>query len=297
MAYYSKLENETLIKVTGDEKVTFLQGQLTQDIKTINQDQGALSAYCNPKGRIISLFEIFEYDNALYLSMTDQAADVTLDTIKKYAMFSKVTLEKSEDSCETYALWGKEADNIIKSLFGQPLRDKYQTISNDTSVAIKLPTKIPSYKIFVTKPLTINDATLLDLSNWYHFLIDNQYPVICAQTSEKFLPAELSLNELGAVSLSKGCFVGQEVIARMFYLGQTKKTLVKANYHHQGSVQLLDKIIDDKQKNIGEVVNATFDENTQSYYLLALINQSTLSSSNEITLFLNDDELKISSSI
>ncbi|MCF6776206.1 hypothetical protein L3V83_06420 [Thiotrichales bacterium 19X7-9] len=280
MTNLSHLTSDSLIKVDGIEKEKFLQGQITQNIELLNEDTPLFSAYCNAKGRIISLFEIFKSDEIIYLSMPKATAEVMLNIIQKYALFSKVTLSIT-DQYYTYAIWGEESENLI------------ETLPSD-AIIIQLKTSIPSYKIFTKAPIDINDSNIQSESQWQDFLIQSKYPTILPNNSEHFLPAELNLNSLGVISLSKGCYVGQEVIARMHYLGQTKKALYNGTVDTKlNNIQLKDKVLNQDHKAIGEVVNFSFNEEKQQTNLLVLMNQAAIKSASDKTFILNDNPIKL----
>ncbi|MCF6764992.1 hypothetical protein L3V82_04330 [Thiotrichales bacterium 19S3-7] len=281
MTNISHLTSETLIKVQGIDSEKFLQGQLTQDIQLLTQQTNLFSAYCNAKGRIISLFQVFKTNEAIYLSLAKSTANSMLEIIQKYALFSKVTLSVSDDYY-TYAAWGEAIEHFISQ--------------NTSSINLRIKTSKTSYKLFTKSPIATDntDVNYLSESQWQAFLISSKYPVILAENSEHFLPAELKLNQLDAISLSKGCYVGQEVIARMHYLGQTKKTLYYAvTTTKLDGIQLKAKIFNQKQKAVGEVVNYAFNEDKSQTELLVLMNQSAIADETNNTFTLNDNPITL----
>jgi len=160
--------NYGLLAVLGSDAKKFLQGQLTCDMGTISPSKSSMGAHCNPQGRVISLFYVLEHEDDYYLLMLKSMVPITMQTLKKYAVFFKVTLE-------------------------------------DASV------KLPSL---------VTDEQLKQ-----YFNIQKNIPRIHPETSGKFLPHELGLNKLNAISFNKGCYTGQEIIARMEYRGKLKSTL------------------------------------------------------------------------
>ncbi|OGT54636.1 MAG: hypothetical protein A3F43_04260 [Gammaproteobacteria bacterium RIFCSPHIGHO2_12_FULL_42_10] len=153
-----------LLKISGPDATTFLQGQLTCDIGKMTASQCHLALHCNREGRIISLFNIFLYQHDYYLFMPESMIPITLTALKKYAIFSKVSL----DVLRTHA--------------------------------IPIPT--------IPYP---------------------QLPAIYPETSGQFLPHELSLQKTDAISFNKGCYTGQEIIARIHYRAKLKKQLYQAH--------------------------------------------------------------------
>lgn len=159
-----------LLKIAGDGAKKLLQGQLTCHLDELSPTNSLLGAHCNPQGRIISLFRLFQLNDAYYLQMPRSLVPIAMAALKKYAVFFKVTLTDASDEFAT-----------------------------------------------VTPP-----------DNWHYSNIINKIPAIYPETTELFLPHELNLPELGAVSFTKGCYTGQEIIARMHYRGKTKNLLTAA---------------------------------------------------------------------
>lgn len=273
MNNFTELSQSSIIEVKGNDYKKFLQGQLTQDIEKLSNTQGSISAYCNAKGRMIALFEMIENNKTIYLLIPDQTADLMLEIIKKYAMFSKVTLTKN-NHLKTYALWGENAEQLLKENFNTELTKPYDTFSNEKLMIIRLKTAIPAFKIISHDKIEFKNLENQNENAWQHFLISQKIPVIFSENSEYFLPAELELDQLKAISLSKGCYVGQEVIARMHYLGQSKKTLIQARAEgNLAEINLKDRILDENNKLVGEVVNfeiSNEDKNKANLLIVAM---------------------------
>src|SRR5579864_7066324 len=110
-----------LIFVSGSDAATFLQGQITADIRTITATQPGFSAYCNPKGRIRALFRIFLHHECYFLQLPIGVLPSTLATLKKYARFSKVKLEDVSDQWQRIGIWLTHAD--LKAIDSMDLKD------------------------------------------------------------------------------------------------------------------------------------------------------------------------------
>lgn len=182
--------NLKYLKVTGIDATKFLQGQLTCDINQANPTKPLLGAHCNTKGRIESLFEIFKHDNAYFLLMPASIIQHAFDTLKKYALFSKVTLE------------------IIEL--------------NDSGLSIEFPNTF---------------------DEWRLQQINKGIPTLFPETIGKFLPHDLNLPALNAVSFTKGCYLGQEIVARMQHLGKPKWHMVATELPGNAGDELADKSI------------------------------------------------------
>lgn len=175
------------IKVSGPDAEKFLQGQLTCNVHSID-DNPKLAAYCDIKGRVEAIFYINIEKNSFYLQLPKEIAEQTLEELKKYAVFSKVEL-------------------------------KIQDINN-----------------------TYNEKEE----------IESGIPQVYNSTRSLFFAHDLNLPELGAVSFTKGCFRGQEIIARMQNRGNIKRKMYKFNI--DGSCSINEKIVDSNNKPVGIVV-------------------------------------------
>lgn len=157
------------LAVTGIDAKRFLQGQVTCNVEEVSETEFKLGAHCNPQGRVISFFRLFGTPENYFLLMPQDLIDVTINALKKYAIFFKVAM--TETPC---------------------------------------PETIPLENF--TLPLDIQAGI----------------PQIYATTSGKFLPHEINLQLINALSFDKGCYTGQEIIARMHYRGQLKTHMYRA---------------------------------------------------------------------
>ncbi len=214
-----------LLRIEGPDAKKFLQGQLTCNMENISADQAQLGAQCNPQGRIIHFFRLFYDNDHFYLQMQADMVPIALNALKKYAIFYKVTLSNASDSLKVIGYVGDQLQNyltkipekineIAKSdkLLILKLSDRYQ-IMGEPAVVISLWDKL----------IAENPSVSSDI--WKQFDFEENIPAIYPETSEKFLPHDLQLQHLNAISFNKGCYTGQEIIARMQYRGKIKNHL------------------------------------------------------------------------
>ncbi|WP_151193552.1 YgfZ/GcvT domain-containing protein [Cysteiniphilum sp. JM-1] len=221
MAYYIYEEFE-VIRVFGADCVKFLQGQLTNDVTSLNADNPMqLNALCNQKGRIIALFFMrFVAENDLLLALPRNLADQALQALRKYAVFSKISFETSDQHQLIYS-------------------------QNDDEKGFLLQHAI----VDVSKQL----VSSLNFDKVQKENICQQLPIIDIHNSESFLPAELNLDRLDVISYQKGCFMGQEIIARMKYRGNLKKSLL--SIETDKALPFAEKLQNVDGKNIADIVN------------------------------------------
>lgn len=233
-------EKYGLIAVSGTKASDFLQGQLTCDMREITHNQAGLGAYCNLKGRVRALFRIFLVADVYYIFLPKTLIPSVLAWLKKYAMFSKVELKDVSSDWEYFGLvqslpntafsknthvFNLTGENIQNSPEKEPINKK-QIVDNNVS------DKYSYYRsIIFSPPETISKELplpKLPAETWNLLDIRAGIPQIWLETTEKYLPHDINLPKLNAVSFNKGCYCGQEIIARMEYRAKLKRGLYYA---------------------------------------------------------------------
>lgn len=254
-----------LIKVAGQDAEKFLQGQLTCDIKKITPMTSLRGAHCNPQGRIISLFWIFFYENAYFLLMPKNLLATALTALKKYSVFYKASITDASNELTTVV---------------------YAEIPSNLTNVIIIP--VATYFMVIGKPETFQGIETPKNNNeaWKDMLITAKIPSIYAESSGKFLPHELNLQE-NAISFDKGCYTGQEIIARMQYRGKLKKHMYLATFSHSTAPSINTELFYENQGEIragGVIIDATNDK-------LLCVAEDEFAKNN--TLFFLDENVKI----
>lgn len=262
------------IKITGNDAKKFLQGQLTCNVETITAENSSMGAHCNPQGRVISLFYLFLFQQSYYLLMPSSMIPIAIKALKKYAVFFKI--EISDASNDMLAVGCEDAD--IKQINSQdfariPVASRF-IIAGEANAINQLCNHFPEK---------------MPLQKWKQLNIAEKIPALHPQTSEKFLPHEINLIPLNAVSFDKGCYTGQEIIARMHYRGKLKSQLYWAEVFSSTDIQCGSDIHSEQGKACGMVVDASHDVYNNKYNILITANDLAQ------PLFLNQDKLTIHS--
>ncbi|MDR3477503.1 MAG: folate-binding protein [Gammaproteobacteria bacterium] len=220
-----------LLHIAGVDAKKFLQGQITCDLNQISATQSLLGAHCNPQGRILSLFRLFSFHENYYLQMPAALIPSAIDAFKKYAVFFKVTLQDASSSFHRAGFTGDGLQKIFPLL--PELADT--TAPEDNLLIIRLAGDEPRYELLGDKnaiddiAIQLQSKALTDpLNTWKYWNITAGIPGLYESTIGKFLPHEINLQLLNGVSFEKGCYTGQEIIARMHYRGQLKKRMYQA---------------------------------------------------------------------
>lgn len=166
-----------------------------------------MGAHCNPQGRIISLFYVTRIKDDFYMAMPQTLIPIAHAALKKYAPFFKAELHDADDS---YQLFGAFTTNDI----------------SDVSAEIPLPAHTNRKIIFMPSAWQPS-REILSYDEWKLLDMQEGIPAVYPETSGLFLPHDINLPDLNAVSFTKGCFTGQEIIARMHHRGKPKKHLYR----------------------------------------------------------------------
>ncbi|GAB2881744.1 folate-binding protein YgfZ [Microbulbifer echini] len=226
------------VSVSGPDSQKFLQGQLTCDLVNLPDGHSTLGAHCNPKGRMISAFSALKLSQSEFiLRMPRDLAPIAQQALAKYAVFFKTELRDISDEFHWLGLQGQNATHQASQILGfAPLSSgQVSTFEYDGQRCIAQSVNESQLSLLV--PASKAQELWLELSphseasgydQWQKGQIDAGIPQIDAATSEMFIPQMTNLHLLGGVSFKKGCYTGQEVIARMQFRGAAKRRLYRA---------------------------------------------------------------------
>ena len=207
------LDQLGLLRVGGPEAKEFLSRLVSCKLEPQNK-QPQLCSLCNPKGRILACFIVFYQNDAIYLQMPSELVEPTIQRLKMYMLMAKV-----------------ELDNVGDDLSGIGYIGFIRPKVEDDSTMLQAPGHLPRYFMYVrTNQIQTAWQHALDIGYapasydaWYYSNIACGIPSIYPPTVEKLTPQMVNLDLIDAVSFSKGCYPGQEVIARTHYLGKIKR--------------------------------------------------------------------------
>ena len=267
-----------LLQVTGKHAKQFLQGQLTCNLEEVNEHQTRLGAHCDVKGRVQTTFRLFFYQNAYYFLLPRHMVQHLLVALKKYAVFSKVDLSDVSDNWQKMGVYGSEIAALLRT---QKLYTKEENglVAHEPTLSLSIPGPSPRFILLSSshKSITfiVTTCSPQTLNDWYLFDIMAGVPTIYPETSAKFTPHQLNYPALGGVSFNKGCYIGQEIIARTQYLGKPKSRLYRVSFQANKQVlpgtSLLEK---GEQTSKGTVIMSAKDGFNHYQALVCLQNQA-----------------------
>jgi folate-binding protein YgfZ len=267
-----------LLQVTGKHAKQFLQGQLTCNLEEVNEHQTRLGAHCDVKGRVQATFRLFFYQNAYYFLLPRHMVQYLLVALKKYAVFSKVDLSDVSDNWQKMGVYGSGIAALLRT---QKLYTKEENglLAHEPTLSLSIPGPTPRFILLSSSHKSITSIVTTcspqTLNDWYLFDIMAGIPTIYPETSAEFTPHQLNYPALGGVSFNKGCYIGQEIIARTQYLGKPKSRLYRvsfqANKHALPGTSLLGK---GEKTRKGTVIMSAKDGFNHYQALVCLQNQA-----------------------
>ncbi|MBN2976847.1 YgfZ/GcvT domain-containing protein [Pseudomonas lactucae] len=229
-AFFCPLSHEGVLAVRGADAAKFLQGQLTCNLNYLSDTQASLGARCTQKGRMQSSFRIVLQGDGVLLAMASELLDPQLADLKKYAVFSK---SKLTDESAAWVRFGvANGDHLLTGL-GLGLPAETDSVARaEHLIAIRVSPGRAELWVPAESADTVRSqlAAHLDeapLNDWLLGQIRAGIGQVMPQTRELFIPQMLNLQAVGGVSFKKGCYTGQEIVARMQYLGKLKRRLYR----------------------------------------------------------------------
>lgn len=286
-----------LLQLGGADAYTFLQGQVTNDVKQLSASNTAhYSGYCTPKGRLLALFLAFSHHDQIYLQMPAELTAAVAKRLKMYVMRSKVEIQDASESTIKLGLSGPKASELLNSFFSKVPQADYELVALENGAVLKLPSKHGRFEIFtdVSNAQKLwstlsSQVTVADAAHWEWLEIQAGVPDVVTATQEEFVPQMLNLDLIGGINFKKGCYTGQEIVARTHYLGSIKRRTYLAHVNHPIAPKAGDNILNAANELIGKVVRSAASPNG-GYDLLAEIRCENI---NTTQLLLDGSALEI----
>ena len=225
----AKLNNLGCITFSGPQAAEYLQGQVTVDVTKMNSQAARFGAHCDFKGKAWSVFTALLSHDVYQLIMRKSSLEKSMAEFKKYGVFSNVDIQQSGDEVSFFGVSGTTTIAAISTLFAGLSDQHLSVVNNQFGSAICLNINDPRYLL----ALNANGAAMLsqlsipeaDTSeeHWDAMNIRDAIPYVEAQTSNEFVPQMLNLQAVAGIDFDKGCYMGQETIARTKFLGRNKR--------------------------------------------------------------------------
>jgi len=240
----SALSNLAILKITGDDASQFLQGQLTCNINDLNEKNSFFSAFCNAKGRVITSLLILKNNNDFLIVLPKRLLDKVCKKLQMYILRSDVQIN---DMSDTFCLLGINTESNHETVDF--------TVDNSDAITLKLPghhsrllviVASTQANIFWSKQIQEQNLTPCSSTIWDYQDISAGIPWLSQESSEQYIPQMLNIDKLGGISFNKGCYTGQEIVARTHYLGKSKRELFLAECDRSANIALGTQLLSDE---------------------------------------------------
>jgi len=268
------LNNFDLLAVAGEDAAKFLQGQLTCDIDKVTATHSAQGAYCDINGRVIADMRVLAGDTG-YLLLSPRGMGYAIKrTLEKYVVFSRASITLQTSSWERYGVYGPAATQTIRELFNAAPEHAHDVLQKVDCIVIRLPDAQARYEILMPadndemrdklEDLGVTD----DLEEWELAEIRQGIVHVTPDTQDSYTPQLLNYDLTGVIDFKKGCFPGQEIVARMHYRAPAKKRLYRASV--AGMRVSSDSMVMAGGESIGEIISAAMTESGH-YEMLVIL--------------------------
>lgn len=261
------LDNYGVIRVSGEDRLDFLQNQFSNDVRTVSESHSQLNAYCSPKGRVLALFRLIMQSDNYFLVLPLERLQATLNRLKMFVLRSKVTLEDASHEIGVLGLAGSKATSAVNTLVATAPSQVDDSVSVDSLSVIRTPGEPPRYTL-IGDYQTLKSAWSkckefaqpVSGSHWTYQNIQAGVPEVLEANSDEFVPQMLNLHSLNAINFKKGCYPGQEVVARMHYLGKQKRRMYLAHVDTDAALQVGENVYSEPEaqgQSVGKIVNVS----------------------------------------
>ncbi|HCK00796.1 MAG TPA: tRNA-modifying protein YgfZ [Serratia grimesii] len=248
------LEDWALVTLNGPDTVKYLQGQVTADIEALPADRHVLCGHCDAKGKMWSNLRLFHRGEGFAYLERRSVLDSQLAEIKKYAVFSKLTIA-ADNEAVLLGVAGFQARAALADVFSTLPDAEHQVVQDGETTLLHF--ALPAERFLLVTTAAIAEqlvsklheqAELNDSQQWLTLDIEAGYPVIDSANSGQLIPQATNLQALEGISFSKGCYTGQEMVARAKFRGANKRAL----YWLEGKAGRVPEAAEDVELQLGE---------------------------------------------
>jgi len=252
-----------LIQFSGADAETFLHGQLTCDVAGLADGWSSYGAYCTAQGRVLANFLLWRVGSEYWMQLPRALAAPIHKRLSMYILRAKVKANDASERHTVLGITGDDASSVMAGVFGDAPGTLHEVRQSADATLIRLAPD--RFEIVAPAESTTRICEALkaharetDAAHWDRLEIRAGIPWITPPTQEQFVPQMVNLDLIGAVSLSKGCYPGQEIVARTHYRGQLKQRMFLARLAVDDGVHAGDRLYSAElgDQSSGMIVNA-----------------------------------------
>ena len=259
---FCELAQFGLIRFSGAEAQTFLHNQLTCDVAALTPGKSTYGSYCTSKGRVLATFLLWRSGEDFFMQLPSSLREAIQKQLSKYILRSKVKAIDASSDWRLIGVAGRDAAALVQRVVGNAPQGLHEVSEAKDAMVIRLPGD--RYEIIAANKSrgiieSLSDgAAKADPDYWDWLDIRAGVPVVLPATQEAFVPQMVNLDLIGGLSLTKGCYPGQEIVARMHFRGTLKQRMYLANVAGAGVPQPGEKLYSPGfgEQACGTIVNA-----------------------------------------
>jgi hypothetical protein len=252
-----RLADWGVIRAKGEDAASFLNGQLTQETLGLEPGQARLAGYCSPKGRLLASFVVWRgAPDEILLACSADLLAATLKRLSMYVLRAKCRLS---DASSELALWGVALPGLPDAAPGVPIPSApWRTLEVGGGTAVRLADGGGAARLLWAAPADAAPpwAPTSQPAVWNWLEVQSAIPRIVARTVEAFVPQMVNLELVGGVNFQKGCYPGQEIVARSQYRGTVKRRMFLAEGDAAAAAGAEVFVPEDPSQPAGQVVLA-----------------------------------------
>ncbi len=265
---YQTIENHSTLtaldhlcayRVCGDDAKSFLQGQCSNDVEKTTTTAATLNAYCTPKGRMLAIFYLVQWQQDYIMILPAAIAASVIQRLRMYVMRAQVEFELITDA-QLFGVVDPQGDLINMLCASHAPELPYQSHSDQHTLCVRVPAVIPRYIVLSSASVDCSQLPYQHVCShdyWLYQDIINGIPNLNEALQEAFVPQMANMELINGVSFKKGCYPGQEVVARLHYIGNSNRRMFQFSCVSEQTIQPGDDIYDtDTQQVVGKVVSA-----------------------------------------
>lgn len=260
---FAPLPQLGVLTVSGEDAQSFLQNLLTNDVAAIEINQSQLTGFCNAKGRLFALFLLIRRKQHYQIVLPHSMVQVLQQRLSMYILRSKVTISDDTAQLALFSITNAQASNLQLLNLSE---DDYQLLAHNQYLCIISMDKTEQ----LLESIDELNWPLISERVWDIATIEAGFPMVFPETKEKFTPQQVNLDLVNGVSFKKGCYPGQEIVARLHYLGTPSRRMFLAQMTSSQLPNVGDEIITDAGDTAGHIVYAEISNNDVIKLLVSL---------------------------
>lgn len=273
------LSQYSAISLCGEEQSKYLQGQVTCDVTTSTEHSLLIGAHCNAKGKVFSTFRLLNRNSAHLLLQPKTSIESSLAELKKFGVFAKVEISET-DHLAFFSLVGDDSVSKLQANFERIPDSLNPVVQCNTTTLVYIAGKQARY-LLIDSPEALS-SVLIEMALpiytgavWDLLEINEGFAQLNNESSGEYVPQMLNLQAINGISFTKGCYLGQETVARMQYLGKNKKALFALSTSLSSPFQpddIIEKPVGDNWRKAGDILSVYQADNGTCYFQAVLNN-------------------------